>query len=196
MGNTHIATTSTTNTTTTTMTTALDSLKQYTTVVSDTGDFEGLEAYKPQDGTTNPSLILAAVKDPKYGRLIDVAVKYAKEKGGDEDAQVDACLDRLLVEFGKEILAIVPGRRPLLLRQGCDSCQGPPPHRALRVHRHPQGPDPDQDCLHLGGYPSCPRARGQGWDPLQPDPPLRLRPGGRLRRGKGYPHLPLCRTYS
>merc|ERR1712093_357801 len=92
------------------MTTALDSLKQYTTVVSDTGDFEGLEAYKPQDGTTNPSLILAAVKDPKYGRLIDVAVKYAKEKGGDEDAQVDACLDRLLVEFGKEILAIVPGR--------------------------------------------------------------------------------------
>merc|ERR1711879_142060 len=99
------------NTTTTTMmTTALDSLKQYTTVVSDTGDFEGLEAYKPQDGTTNPSLILAAVKDPKYGRLIDVAVKYAKEKGGDEDAQVDACLDRLLVEFGKEILAIVPGR--------------------------------------------------------------------------------------
>merc|ERR1711939_740247 len=97
MGNTHIATTSTTNTTTTTMTTALDSLKQYTTVVSDTGDFEGLEAYKPQDGTTNPSLILAAVKD-------------AKEKGGDEDAQVDACLDRLLVEFGKEILAIVPGR--------------------------------------------------------------------------------------
>merc|ERR1711939_324534 len=110
MGNTHIATTSTTNTTTTTMTTALDSLKQYTTVVSDTGDFEGLEAYKPQDGTTNPSLILAAVKDPKYGRLIDVAVKYAKEKGGDEDAQVDACLDRLLVEFGKEILAIVPGR--------------------------------------------------------------------------------------
>merc|ERR1712093_43982 len=110
MGNTHIATTSTTNTTTTTMTTALDSLKQYTTVVSDTGDFEGLEAYKPQDGTTNPSLILAAVKDPKYGRLIDVAVKYAKEKGGDEDAQVDACPDRLLVEFGKEILAIVPGR--------------------------------------------------------------------------------------
>lgn len=49
---------------------------------SDSGDFQGIAAYKPQDATTNPSLILAAVKDPKYASLIDIAVKYAKEHGG------------------------------------------------------------------------------------------------------------------
>lgn len=49
---------------------------------SDSGDFQSIASYKPQDATTNPSLILAAVKDPKYASLIDVAVKYAKEHGG------------------------------------------------------------------------------------------------------------------
>ncbi|GAA5888176.1 hypothetical protein JCM5296_000219 [Sporobolomyces johnsonii] len=92
------------------MSTSLDQLKQYTTVVSDSGDFESIAVYKPQDATTNPSLILAAVKKPEYAKLIDVAVEYAKKKGGDLDAQVENTLDRLLVEFGKEILAIVPGR--------------------------------------------------------------------------------------
>jgi len=92
------------------MSSSLDQLKQYTTVVSDSGDFEAIGTYKPQDATTNPSLVLAAVKKPQYSRLVDVAVKYAKEKGGSIDSQVDACTDRLLVEFGKEILKIVPGR--------------------------------------------------------------------------------------
>jgi len=93
------------------MTTSLDHLKQTgTVVVSDSGDFESIDVYKPQDATTNPSLILAATKQPGYARLIDVAIKYAKEKGGDIDTQANAALDRLLVEFGKEILAIIPGR--------------------------------------------------------------------------------------
>jgi len=89
----------------------LDHLKQTgTVVVSDSGDFESIDVYKPQDATTNPSLILAATKQPGYARLIDVAIKYGKEKGGDIDAQANAAMDRLLVEFGKEILAIIPGR--------------------------------------------------------------------------------------
>ncbi|KAG6901744.1 sedoheptulose-7-phosphate:D-glyceraldehyde-3- phosphate transaldolase [Termitomyces sp. Mi166 len=93
------------------MTTSLDLLKQTgTVVVSDSGDFESIDVYKPQDATTNPSLILAAANKPGYAKLIDVAIKYAKEKGGDLDAQANAALDRLLVEFGKEILAIIPGR--------------------------------------------------------------------------------------
>ncbi|KAK0527776.1 sedoheptulose-7-phosphate:D-glyceraldehyde-3- phosphate transaldolase [Tilletia horrida] len=93
-------------------TAALDQLKQFTTVVSDSGDFESIGAYKPQDATTNPSLILAAVKDEKYARLIDVAIEYAKKEAGSKDikAQVDTATDRLLVEFGKEILKIIPGR--------------------------------------------------------------------------------------
>ncbi|CDR40645.1 hypothetical protein NBRC10512_008089 [Rhodotorula toruloides] len=92
------------------MSNTLEQLKKYTTVVSDTGDFESIAVYKPQDATTNPSLILQAVKKTEYARLIDVATEYAKKKGGSLDEQIENTLDRLLVEFGKEILAIVPGR--------------------------------------------------------------------------------------
>jgi transaldolase len=79
-------------------------------VVCDSGDFATIEKYKPQDATTNPSLILAAAKKPEYAALIDKAVEYGKEKGNGLDAQVDAALDNLLVQFGCEILKIVPGR--------------------------------------------------------------------------------------
>lgn len=93
------------------MSNSLDQLKATgTVVVSDSGDFASIGKYKPQDATTNPSLILAASKKPEYAKLIDEAVQYAKKAGGDVDTQVDAALDRLLVEFGKEILKIIPGK--------------------------------------------------------------------------------------
>jgi transaldolase len=93
------------------MTTSLDQLKQSgTVVVSDSGDFESIDVYKPQDATTNPSLILAAAGKAGYSRLIDAAVQYGKSKGGNLENQANAAIDRLLVEFGKEILAIIPGR--------------------------------------------------------------------------------------
>lgn len=80
------------------------------TVVSDSGDFQSIAKYKPQDATTNPSLILAAAKNPAYASLIDVAVAYGKDQPGDLEHKTDATLDRLLVEFGKEILKVVPGK--------------------------------------------------------------------------------------
>ncbi|KAJ2916149.1 hypothetical protein MD484_g4262, partial [Candolleomyces efflorescens] len=93
------------------MSNSLDLLKATgTVVVSDSGDFESIDIYKPQDATTNPSLILAAANKPQYARLIDAAVEFGRSKGGDIDAQANAAMDRLLVEFGKEILAIIPGR--------------------------------------------------------------------------------------
>ncbi|KAI9732932.1 MAG: sedoheptulose-7-phosphate:D-glyceraldehyde-3- phosphate transaldolase [Claussenomyces sp. TS43310] len=93
------------------MTNSLDQLKAAgTTVVSDSGDFASIGKYKPQDATTNPSLILAASKKAEYAKLMDVAVAYGKQHGKDIDDQVDATLDRLLVEFGSEILKIVPGK--------------------------------------------------------------------------------------
>lgn len=92
------------------MSTVLDSLKQYTTVVADSGAFEQLKQYKPQDATTNPSLILAAIKETQYAKLIDVAVEYAKKQGGDKEKQLSIASDQLLCQFGKEILNIVPGR--------------------------------------------------------------------------------------
>lgn len=90
---------------------ALEQLKATgTVVVSDTGDFASIGKYKPQDATTNPSLILAASKKPEYAALIDKAVAYAKAKGGSANDQVELALDRLLVEFGTEILKIIPGK--------------------------------------------------------------------------------------
>jgi len=93
------------------MPSSLDQLKATgTTVVCDSGDFATIKKYEPQDATTNPSLILAASKKPQYAKLIDPAIEYGKQHGKDLDEQVDAALDRLLVEFGKEILQIVPGK--------------------------------------------------------------------------------------
>lgn len=69
-----------------------------------------IDRYKPQDATTNPPLILPASKKPEYGKLIDAAVAWGKTHGDDIDDQVDATLDCLLVQFGKEILNIVPGK--------------------------------------------------------------------------------------
>ncbi|KAI9205381.1 uncharacterized protein BJ171DRAFT_501937 [Polychytrium aggregatum] len=92
------------------MSTALDHLKKHTTVVADTGDFEAIAAYKPQDATTNPSLILAATQKPQYARLVDEAVAYGKAKSSNHHDQLEWALDKLLVNFGVEILKVVPGR--------------------------------------------------------------------------------------
>ncbi|KAG1294780.1 hypothetical protein G6F66_004910 [Rhizopus arrhizus] len=89
---------------------ALEQLKQYTTIVADTGDFESIDQYKPQDATTNPSLILAASQKEQYARLIDQAIEYANSKGVSGDEKVGLAMDKLLVNFGAEILKIVPGR--------------------------------------------------------------------------------------
>ncbi|KAG9297178.1 hypothetical protein G9A89_019459 [Geosiphon pyriformis] len=92
------------------MTSVLDQLKQYTTIVADTGDFESIAQYKPQDATTNPSLILAASQNPHYAHLIDSAISYAEEKESDFENKVELALDKLLINFGSEILKIIPGR--------------------------------------------------------------------------------------
>ena len=86
------------------MTTALDQLKQYTTVVADTGNFQQLGEFKPQDATTNPSLILKAVQNDAYKPLLEKTVKEHASK------PMGQIIDQLLIAFGKEILKIVPGR--------------------------------------------------------------------------------------
>ncbi len=88
----------------------LEQLKKMTTVVADTGDFESMIQYKPQDATTNPSLILQASQDAKYARLIDDAINYGRLEGKNEKHKLNLCLKRLSVNFGLEILQIVPGR--------------------------------------------------------------------------------------
>jgi len=88
----------------------LEQLKKYTTVVADTGDFESMKKYKPQDSTTNPSLLYAAVQLPQYKHLVEDAIQYGKSKGKDVNEQTQIALDKLAVNFGAEILKIVPGR--------------------------------------------------------------------------------------
>jgi transaldolase len=89
-------------------TTQLDQLKQFTTVVADSGDFATLKQYAPRDATTNPSLILKAALMPEYKFVLDKAIADNKPTGGQE--QVSKVIDSLLVLFGTEILKIVPGR--------------------------------------------------------------------------------------
>jgi len=93
------------------MTSSFDQLKaSCTTVVCDSGYFATIAKYKPQDATTNPSLILAAAKKADYAKLIDAAVEEGKKISGSLDEKVEATLDALLVQFGKEILKIIPGK--------------------------------------------------------------------------------------
>ena len=92
------------------MTTQLDSLRNMTVVVADTGDIEAIKKYQPQDATTNPSLILSASGLPQYSPLIDEAVSYAKAQSNDKSQQLIDAEDKLAVNIGLEILKIVPGR--------------------------------------------------------------------------------------
>ncbi|EDM12034.1 transaldolase 1, isoform CRA_b [Rattus norvegicus] len=92
------------------MESALDQLKQFTTVVADTGDFNAIDEYKPQDATTNPSLILAAAQMPAYQELVEEAIAYGKKLGGPQEEQIKNAIDKLFVLFGAEILKKIPGR--------------------------------------------------------------------------------------
>jgi transaldolase len=82
----------------------LERLKQFTTVVADTGNFKQLAQFAPRDATTNPTLILKAVQQPEYAPLLREAVAAAK------DQPLDRVVDEVLVRFGLEILKLIPGR--------------------------------------------------------------------------------------
>jgi transaldolase len=88
----------------------LEQLKQFMKVVADTGDFESIKEFKPQDATTNPSLIYAATQKEKYYHLLDEVLADRKKSGLSGPAQTEDIMDHLLVQFGVEILKIVPGR--------------------------------------------------------------------------------------
>jgi transaldolase len=90
--------------------TLLESLKQYTTVVADTGDIEAIHRHLPQDATTNPSLLYQAAQMPAYRHLVEEAAEQASELGGTHEQMAEEFIDHLFVLFGSEILRVVPGR--------------------------------------------------------------------------------------
>src|ERR1017187_876763 len=90
--------------------TLLESLRQYTTVVADTGDIEAIAQHRPHDPTTNPSLLFQAAQMPAYRHLVEEATEVASELGGTQQRMAEEFIDRLFVLFGSEILTVVPGR--------------------------------------------------------------------------------------
>src|SRR6266446_5141068 len=90
--------------------TLLESLKKYTTVVADTGDIEAIARHRPQDATTNPSLLYHAAQMAVYRHLVEEAIELALERGGTHEEMAGEFIDNLFVLFGLEILKVVPGR--------------------------------------------------------------------------------------
>lgn len=88
----------------------LDQLRAMTVVVADTGDLDAVRRLKPQDCTTNPTLLLKAVENPAYAALVDEALTWGRGQSGSRDGVVGAICDRLAVAFGAELAGIVPGR--------------------------------------------------------------------------------------
>ena len=88
----------------------LDQLKKFTKVVADTADFESIKEFKPQDATTNPSLVYAATQKPEYAHLLDEVLADRKKSGLSGATEIEDICDHLLVQFGCDILEIVPGR--------------------------------------------------------------------------------------
>ena len=88
----------------------LEQLKKFTKVVADTADFESMKEFKPQDATTNPSLVYAATQKPEYAHLLEEVIADRKKSGLKGHQQIEDICDNLLVQFGTDILEIVPGR--------------------------------------------------------------------------------------
>lgn len=88
----------------------LDQLKKFTTVVADTGDFASIEKYSPQDATTNPTLIYKSASLNKYKPLLQEAISFAKKKALSYRETLEIAMDKLFINFGLEILKIIPGR--------------------------------------------------------------------------------------
>ena len=88
----------------------LEQLKKFTKVVADTADFESMKEFKPQDATTNPSLVYAATQKPAYSHLLEEVLAARRKSGLSGQAQIEDICDHLLVQFGTDILKIVPGR--------------------------------------------------------------------------------------
>jgi transaldolase len=85
-------------------------LRKMTVVVADTGDFESIAQFQPRDATTNPSLLYKAAEMPAYQTLVNEVIGSGQSESGDPAEQIDCCIDRLFIAFGKEILQIIPGR--------------------------------------------------------------------------------------
>jgi transaldolase len=172
----------------------LDALKQFTTVVADTGDFRQLAQFKPQDATTNPSLILKAVQKPDYAPLLkDTVARFGK-------GPIDETMDRLLVRFGSEILSIIPGRVSTEVDARLSFDADASYSRAERIigMYQAEGVRTERVLIKLAatweGIQAAARLERRGIQ-HQPDAAVFVRPGDCVRAGQGPAHFPLRRAH-
>jgi hypothetical protein len=172
----------------------LDALKQFTTVVADTGDFKQIAQFKPQDATTNPSLILKAVQKPDYQPLLQDTVAQFRGR------PLDEIMDRLLVRFGCEILSMIPGRVSTEVDARLSFDTSATVARAERIIElyQAQGIHVDRVLIKVAatweGIQAA-AAAGAPRHPHQPDTAVRVLPGGGLRPGQGAADFALCRAH-
>ena len=164
----------------------------YTTVVSDTGDFNAIQQFRPQDATTNPSLIAAAAEKPEYQPVVDDVLKQVRKDAGPSASDKEVAATRLQASRSR-LRPQDPRHRPRprlhrsrrspLLRHRQVHREGARHHRPVRQGRHLPRPRPHQARLHLGRHQGRrdPRERGH---PLQHDPALRPPPGHRRAEAK------------
>jgi transaldolase len=163
----------------------LEQLRKYTVVVADTGDIEAMEKFRPQDATTNPSLITAAAQMPQYQPIVDGVLKerarnWAKAQ---PTGRANLAFQRLAIAFGKRFSPSFPAASPPKSTRASPTTPRPPsprpaPSLPVRPGRHRPRAHPHQDRLHLGRHPRR-RSAGEGRHPLQPDAALRPAPGHR-----------------
>src|ERR1035437_3442007 len=181
----------------------LEQLRKFTIVVADTGDIEAIGKFRPQDSTTNPSLITAAAQLPQYKPIVDgVLLAARKELGASATgaAVANLAFQRLAIAFGKKILAIVPGRvsTEVDARLSYDTAATIEQARSIIKKYDAEGigrKRAGQDRFHLGGYPRR-RSAGARGNSLQPDLTVWAAPGHCGRRGRRHTGLALCGPHS
>ena len=177
----------------------LEQLKKFTKVVADTADFESIKDFKPQDATTNPSLVYAATQKQQYGHLLDEVLKDRKNSGLSGQAQIEDICDHLLVQFGSDILEIVPGRVSTETDARLSFDVEGSINKARRLiqlyeeHKIPR----ERVLIKIASTWEgllCRRATAKRRDPLQSDAAVFVAAGGARGGSEGAAHLAVCRA--
>ena len=177
----------------------LESLKRWTTVVADTGDIEAIAEHKPQDATTNPSLLCKRLRSRSTRnwwtmRWTLLSARRARTRPIAASHSWTSSSPTSAAKFSRSSPAAFPPRSmPGSVLIPRHSRQGSAPHRAVPESWDRPRAHPHQDRQHLGRNPSC-GATGARRNSLQPDAAFQLRPGGRLRRGRRDAHLAVRRA--
>ena len=182
------------------MASKLDQLRAMTVIVADTGDIEAVRRLKPQDCTTNPSLLLKAVEMPAYAGLFDESMAWGRRQGGAREAVIAAMCDRLAVAFGTELAGIVPGRVSTEVDADLsfDTAATVETARAIIGAYAARGVGRERILIKLAstweGIRAARSAAARGHR-LQPHAAVLARPGGGRRRRRRVPDLALRRPH-